>query len=136
MKGWAKSAWSTVFGPWSQGSTVFIHGMPRFTTTEVLDTLAEYPVSVLCAPPTLYRSLVQEDLKKWKLKNLRHCVSAGEGSFYSNLFIIENNSGEPLNEEVIYNWEEATGLVVKEGYGQTETTLLLGTFKVRNNAPS
>lgn len=111
--GWAKSAWSTVFGPWSQGSTVFIHGMPRFTTTAVLDTLAEYPVSVLCAPPTLYRSLVQEDVKKWKLKNLRHCVSAGE----------------PLNEEVIYNWEEATGLVVKEGYGQTETTLLLGTFK-------
>eukprot|EP00092_Neocalanus_flemingeri_P075264 GFUD01093221.1.p1 GENE.GFUD01093221.1~~GFUD01093221.1.p1 ORF type:complete len:605 (-),score=142.61 GFUD01093221.1:28-1842(-) len=111
--GWAKSAWSTVFGPWSQGSTVFIHGMPRFTTTEVLDTLAEYPVSVLCAPPTLYRSLVQEDVKKWKLMNLRHCVSAGE----------------PLNEEVIYNWEEATGLVIKEGYGQTETTLLLGTFK-------
>jgi len=111
--GWAKSAWSTIFGPWSQGSTVFIHGMPRFTPTEVLDTLAEYPVSVLCAPPTLYRSLVQEDLKKWTFKNLRHCVSAGE----------------PLNEEVIYNWEEATGLVVKEGYGQTETTLLLGTFK-------
>jgi len=111
--GWAKSAWSTVFGPWSQGSTVFIHGMPRFTPTEVLDTLEEFPVSVLCAPPTLYRGLVQEDLKKWKFKSLRHCVSAGE----------------PLNEEVIYNWEEATGLVVKEGYGQTETTLLLGTFK-------
>jgi len=111
--GWAKSAWSTVFGPWSQGSTVFIHGMPRFTPTEVLDTLAEFPVSVLCAPPTLYRGLVQEDLKKWKFHSLRHCVSAGE----------------PLNEETIYNWEEATGLVVKEGYGQTETTLLLGTFK-------
>jgi len=111
--GWAKSAWSTVFGPWSQGSTVFIHGMPRFTPTEVLDTLAHFPVSVLCAPPTLYRGLVQEDLKKWKFHSLRHCVSAGE----------------PLNEETIYNWEEATGLVVKEGYGQTETTLLLGTFK-------
>jgi len=111
--GWAKSAWSTIFGPWSQGSTVFIHGMPRFTATEVLDSLAQYPVSVLCAPPTLYRNLVQEDLKRWKLLNLRHCVSAGE----------------PLNEEVIYNWEEATGLVIKEGYGQTETTLLLGTFK-------
>jgi len=111
--GWAKSAWSTIFGPWSQGSTVFIHGMPRFTATEVLDSLAQYPVSVLCAPPTLYRNLVQEDLKRWKLLNLRHCVSAGE----------------PLNEETIYNWEEATGLVIKEGYGQTETTLLLGTFK-------
>jgi len=111
--GWAKSAWSTLFGPWSQGATVFIHGMPRFTTDQILKTLSQYPVSVLCAPPTLYRSLVQEDLKMTKFRSLRHCVSAGE----------------PLNEEVIYNWEEATGLVIKEGYGQTETTLLLGTFK-------
>ena len=66
--GWAKSAWSTVFGPWSQGSTVFIHGMPRFTPIEVLDTLVEFPVNVLCVPPTLYRGLVQEDLKKWKFE--------------------------------------------------------------------
>ena len=57
--------------------------------------------------------MVQEDLKKWNFQSLRHCVSAGE----------------PLNEEVIYNWEEGTHLVIKEGYGQTETTLLLGTFK-------
>ena len=112
--GWAKSAWSTLFGPWSQGSTVFIHGMPRFTGPAVLDTLQQFPVSVMCAPPTLYRSMVQEDLKKWTFNGLRHCVSAGE----------------PLNEEVIYNWEEGTHLVIKEGYGQTETTLLLGTFKV------
>jgi len=111
--GWAKSSWSTLFGPWSQGSTVFIHGMPRFTGSAVLDTLEQYPVSVMCAPPTLYRSMVQEDLKKWSFHSLRHCVSAGE----------------PLNEEVIYNWEEGTHLVIKEGYGQTETTLLIGTFK-------
>ena len=111
--GWAKSAWSTVFGPWSQGSTVFIHGMPRFTGPGVLDTLEQFPVSVLCAPPTLYRSMVQEDLTKRTFHSLRHCVSAGE----------------PLNEEVIYNWEEGTHLVIKEGYGQTETTLLIGTFK-------
>ena len=84
--GWAKSAWSTVFGPWSQGATVFINGMSRVTTTEVLDTLAEYPVSVLCAPPTLYRSLVQEDLKKWKFQNLRHCVSGG------NIFVLQINA--------------------------------------------
>ena len=62
----------------------------------------------------LFEALVQEDLKKWTFNGLRHCVSAGE----------------PLNEEVIYNWEEGTHLVIKEGYGQTETTLLLGTFKV------
>ena len=87
--------------------------MSRFTGPAVLDSLQKYPVSVLCAPPTLYRSMVQEDLKKWTFNNLRHCVSAGE----------------PLNEEVIYNWEEGTHLVIKEGYGQTETTLLIGTFK-------
>ena len=101
------------FGPWSQGATIFVSGMSRFTAPKVLDTLSKVPITVLCAPPTMYRSLVQEDLRQWNFLSLRHCVSAGE----------------PLNEEVIYNWEEATGLVVKEGYGQTETTLLLGTFK-------
>jgi len=111
--GWAKSAYSSVFGPWSQGATVFVNGMSRFTAPKVLDTLSKVPITVLCAPPTMYRSLVQEDLRQWSFLSLRHCVSAGE----------------PLNEEVIYNWEEATGLVVKEGYGQTETTLLIGTFK-------
>ena len=75
--GWAKSAWSQVFGPWSQGSTVFVHGMPRFTAKDILNTLEDFPVSVLCAPPTMYRSLVQEDLKKVKFQKLRHCVSAG-----------------------------------------------------------
>ena len=79
----------------------------------MLDTLEQYPVSVMCAPPTLYRSMVQEDLTKRTFHSLRHCVSAGE----------------PLNEEVIYNWEEGTHLVIKEGYGQTETTLLIGQFK-------
>ena len=87
--------------------------MPRFTGPGVLDTLEQFPVSVMCAPPTLYRSMVQEDLTKRTFHSLRHCVSAGE----------------PLNEEVIYNWEEGTHLVIKEGYGQTETTLLIGTFK-------
>jgi len=114
--GWAKSAYSSVFGPWSQGATVFVSGMTRFTSNKVMDILAKYPITVLCAPPTMYRSLVQEDLRQWKMHSLRHCVSAGE----------------PLNEEVIYSWEEATGLVVKEGYGQTETTLLIGTFKKMN----
>ena len=111
--GWAKNSWSTIFGPWSQGCTVFIHGMPRFTGSAVLDTLEQFPVTVMCAPPTLYRSMVQEDLMNRTFHSLRHCVSAGE----------------PLNEEVIYNWEEGTHLVIKEGYGQTETTLLIGTFK-------
>lgn len=114
--GWGKSAWSSLFGPFSQGCTAFVHGMHRFTATAVLDTLANFPITTLCAPPTMYRSMLQEDLKKYKMTTLRHCVSAGE----------------PLNEEVIYSWEEALGIVVKEGYGQTESTLLCGTFKKMN----
>ncbi|XP_023342567.1 acyl-coenzyme A synthetase ACSM3, mitochondrial [Eurytemora carolleeae] len=114
--GWAKSAWSSLFGPFSQGCTLFVHGMPRFAPLEILQTLTNYPITTLCAPPTLYRSLLQEDLKKYKMNTLRHCVSAGE----------------PLNEEVIYSWEEALGIVIKEGYGQTESTLLCGTFKKMN----
>lgn len=114
--GWGKSAWSSLFGPLSQGCTVFVHGMPRYLAKPVLETLANYPITTLCAPPTLYRSLLQEDIKAHSITSLRHCCSAGE----------------PVNEEVIYNWEEALGIVIKEGYGQTETTLLCGTFKRMN----
>lgn len=114
--GWAKSAWSSLFAPLAHGSTVFVHGMPRFIASDVLETLAKYPVTTLCAPPTLYRSMLQEDLKQHKIGSLRHCISGGE----------------PLNEQVIYSWEEAMGIVIKEGYGQTETTLLCGTFKKMN----
>lgn len=131
--GWAKSAWSNVFAPWSQvwqssfclsqltltlsllyqGAGVFVHGMPRFTPFDVLQTLDKYPITTICAPPTLYRGMVQEDLTVYEFSHLRHCLSAGE----------------PLNEETILAWEASTGHLVKEGYGQTETTLLAGTFK-------
>lgn len=111
--GWAKSAWSNVFAPWSQGAGVFVHGMSRFQPIRVLNILNNFPVTTMCAPPTLYRSLVQErQLIKCNF-NLRNCLSAGE----------------PLNEEVILTWEAATGILINEGYGQTETTLLAGTFK-------
>lgn len=111
--GWAKSAWSNVFAPWSQGACVFVHGMARFAPSEVLRVLGDYPVTTLCAPPTLYRSLVQEDLSSRRFPKLRHCVSAGE----------------PLNQEVIASWEAQTGHRIKEGYGQTETTLITANFK-------
>jgi acyl-coenzyme A synthetase/AMP-(fatty) acid ligase len=110
--GWAKSAWSNVFAPWSQAAGVFVHDMPRFEAHEVLKVLEEAPVTTLCAPPTLYRSLIHQDNLS-KLKHLRHCVSAGE----------------PLNEEVIRMWHDRTGLWIREGYGQTETTLVAATFK-------
>ena len=111
--GWAKSAWSSVFGPWNQGATVFVHGMKRFSSGAVLKVLSERPITTLCAPPTLYRGLVKEETGAYKFKALRHCVSAGE----------------PLNEEVISTWRGKTGISIKEGYGQTETGLVAATFK-------
>jgi len=114
--GWAMGSWTTLFGPWSQGSTVFIHGMKRFRPEDVLDTLQNFPISVLCAPASLYRSMVQHDLRNWNFSSLRHCVSAGE----------------PLEPETIFNWEEGTHHMIKQGYGQTESTLLIGNFKKMN----
>ena len=110
--GWAKSAWSNIFAPWSQASGVFVHDMPRFEASKVLNVLQNEPITTLCAPPTLYRSLVQQENLSCP-QHLRHCVSAGE----------------PLNEEVIETWYEKTGLWIREGYGQTETTLIAATSK-------
>ncbi|XP_023670793.1 acyl-coenzyme A synthetase ACSM3, mitochondrial [Paramormyrops kingsleyae] len=111
--GWAKSAWSSVFAPWIQGACVFVHHMPRFQTTTVLKTLSHYPVSTFCTAPTAYRMLVQEDLSRYQFQNLKHCLSAGE----------------PINPEVMGKWKTYTGLDIYEGYGQTETVLIAGTFK-------
>ena len=109
--GWAKSAWSNVFAPWTHAAGVFIHDMPRFEPQEVLKVLQNEPITTLCAPPTLYRSLVQiPDLDKFQ--TIKHCISAGE----------------PLNENVYRDWHQKTGLWIREGYGQTETTLLAATF--------
>jgi acetyl-CoA synthetase/medium-chain acyl-CoA synthetase len=105
--GWAKAAYGVLFGPWMNGVPVFMyHG--RFDPERELDLLARNEVSVFCAPPTEYRLLVKEDLRRWRLPRLRHCVGAGE----------------PLNPEVIHAWHDAFDLVIHDGYGQTETTLL------------
>ncbi|XP_066508049.1 acyl-coenzyme A synthetase ACSM3, mitochondrial-like isoform X2 [Hoplias malabaricus] len=111
--GWAKSAWSSVFAPWTQGACVFVHHMPRFNTHAVLKTLSCYPISTFCTAPTAYRMLVQEDPSRFHFQALEHCLSAGE----------------PLNPEVMSKWTELTGLHIYEGYGQTETVLIAGTFK-------
>ncbi|XP_063790506.1 acyl-coenzyme A synthetase ACSM3, mitochondrial [Pseudophryne corroboree] len=111
--GWAKSAWSSVFAPWIQGSCVFVHGTPRFDPVVILETLTKYPVSVFCSAPTAYRMLVLHNLTSYKFKSLAHCVSAGE----------------PLNPQVMEQWKTSTGLDIYEGYGQTETVLICGTFK-------
>jgi acyl-coenzyme A synthetase/AMP-(fatty) acid ligase len=111
--GWAKFAWSNFFGPWGNGAAMFIQdARGKFNAKETLELLARYPITTLCAPPTAYRLLVQEDLKSYHFPALRHCVGAGE----------------PLNPEVIETWRQMTGMTIKDGYGQTETVLLCGNF--------
>jgi len=120
--GWAKAAWSSFFGPWQCGATILVqYSTGKFAAPEILRFLDTYPITTLCGPPTVYRLLVQEDLSKVKCPTLRHCVAAGE----------------PLNPEVIETWKAATGLVIRDGYGQTETVILCGNFppiEVRNGS--
>jgi len=111
--GWAKAAWSSLFGPWQCGATLLVqYGTGKFAAPEILRFLDTYPVTTLCGPPTVYRMLVQEDLSQVHCPTLRHCVAAGE----------------PLNPEVIETWRKATGLTIRDGYGQTETVILCGNF--------
>jgi len=107
--GWAKTAYSGLFAPWIAGSTIFVFHRPgKFALDDVLSCLSEYPITSLCAPPTIYRMLVQEDLSSFRPRSLRRCMAAGE----------------PLNAAVLEAWRKATGLTIREGYGQTETVVL------------
>jgi len=107
--GWAKHAWSCVFTPWNAGATVFIHNQPRFNARGLLDAIARHEVTSLCAPPTVWRMLIQEDLASFPVA-LREVTGAGE----------------PLNPEVIERVRAAWGLTIRDGYGQTETTAQIG----------
>ena len=116
--GWAKAAWSCLFGPWQMGACVFaMDSRGKFDPVAALQTLARYPISTWCAPPTALRLMVREDLSQYRFPHLRHCVSAGE----------------PLNPEVLATWKAATGLSIYEGYGQTETVVLVGNFRSRGD---
>ncbi len=110
--GWAKAAWSSYFGPWSMGAAQFIHHTDRFDPVKTLELLSHYPVTTMCGAPTIYRMLVLQDLSQYEFPHLRHCVGAGE----------------PLNPEIIEVWKKATGCTIRDGYGQTETVLLCGSF--------
>jgi len=107
--GWAKHAWSCVFAPWNAEATVFIFNYARFHAKAVLDALVQHRVTTLCAPPTVWRMLIQEPLGDYRVV-LREALSAGE----------------PLNPEVIERVEHAWGLTIRDGYGQTETTAQIG----------
>jgi acetyl-CoA synthetase len=108
--GWAKHAWSNVFAPWIAGATAFVANQARFAAGDLLDTMARCGVTTFCAPPTVWRMLVQEDLRAHRVPTLREVVAAGE----------------PLNPEVIEQVRAAWGLTVRDGYGQTETTAAIG----------
>ncbi len=106
--GWAKAAWSCVFGPWHAGACVFaVDWRGKFDPKAALDVLASFPITTWCAPPTALRLMVREKIPTPKA--LRHCASAGE----------------PLNPEVIEVWKRATGLTIHEGYGQTESVCMI-----------
>ncbi len=107
--GWAKHAWSCFFAPWNAGATTFVYDAPRFRAANTLRVLRETGVTTLCAPPTVWRMVILEDLGT-KPPALRELASAGE----------------PLNPEVIEQVEKAWGLTIRDGYGQTETTAVIG----------
>lgn len=107
--GWAKFFWSSFFGPWNMGATILGYHTDRFDPKEQLQNMQDLGVTTFCAPPTALRVLIQEDLKKYNL-NLRQCVAAGE----------------PLNPEIIEVWKKGTGITIRDGYGQTESTAMVG----------
>ena len=107
--GWAKHAWSCLFAPWNAGACVFLYNYSRFDAKALLDVLVKYQVTTLCAPPTVWRMLIQHDLAAVKT-SLRELIGAGE----------------PLNPEVIEQIRRAWGITLRDGYGQTETTALIG----------
>ena len=118
--GWAKAAYGKLFGQWTLGAAVMQHdARGRFDAPLTLRLLEKHGVTSFCAPPTAYRMLVLEDLRKYRLDNLRHCTGAGD----------------PLNPEVMKQWQDGTGLVIYDGYGQTETVLMVGNFRCNEVRP-
>ena len=107
--GWAKFAWSSFFAPWNVGATIFAFNQKgRFNAAQQLALIEKHKVTTFCAPPTALRMLILEDLKSYSF-SLRECVAAGE----------------PLNPEIIEVWKKGTGITIRDGYGQTESTLLV-----------
>lgn len=107
--GWAKFAWSSVFAPWNAGATIFAHHTTdRFDAKTTLSLIEKHQITTLCAPPTVYRLLIQENLKAYNFQ-LKECVAAGE----------------PLNPEVIEEWKKGTNIVIRDGFGQTESTCMV-----------
>lgn len=110
--GWAKALWGKIYGQWLAGSAVFTYDMNTFIPGKLLEKMADYKITTFCAPPTVYRYLLQHDLSKYDLSSLTYCVTAGEA----------------LNIDIYNRWLEKTGHRLHEGYGQTEVTLSEGNY--------
>lgn len=110
--GWAKAVWGKIYGQWLAGSAVFVYDFDRFNAPDLLRVMEKYKVTTFCAPPTVYRYLIKEDLSRYDLSSLEYCVVAGE----------------PLNPEVYHQFYKMTGLKLREGYGQTELTVAIATY--------
>ena len=110
--GWAKAAWGKLYGQWFAGATVFVYSHERFNALKLLKVMEQYKVTSFCAPPTVYRFLIHEDLSQFDLSSLEHCTTAGEA----------------LNPSVFEKFQALTGITLYEGFGQTETTMTLGTM--------
>ncbi|ULQ61200.1 AMP-binding protein [Brucepastera parasyntrophica] len=110
--GWAKAVWGKIYGQWISGCAVFAYDMDSFVPGKLLEKISEFGVTSFCAPPTVYRYLIKQDLTKYDLSKLEYCTTAGEA----------------LNPEVYNKFFEMTGLSLREGYGQTELTLTIGNF--------
>ena len=110
--GWGKAVWGKFYGQWFAGATVFVYDHEKFDAGRMLRQMEKYHVTSFCAPPTVYRFMIREDISKYDLSALRYCCTAGEA----------------LNPAVYDKFKEATGIRLMEGFGQTETTMTLGTM--------
>lgn len=111
--GWGKAAWGKLYGQWIVGATVFVYDYEgRFPPADILRTIEKYRITSFCAPPTVFRFLIKEDIAQYDISSLRYCTVAGEA----------------LNPSVFERWRSLTGISLMEGYGQTESTLSIGTY--------
>jgi len=111
--GWGKAAWGKFYGQMIAGATVFVYDYEgHFKPTELLKVMQDFKITSFCAPPTIYRFLVRENVSAYDLSSLKWCTTAGE----------------PLNPSIFEKWHDKTGIIIREAYGQTETTMVVGTY--------
>lgn len=117
--GWGKAVWGKLYGQWLAGANVFVYDFEKFEPVDVLHMINNYGITSFCAPPTVFRFLIREDLSKWDISSLKYCTIAGEA----------------LNPSVFDEWLRLTGIKLMEGFGQTETTLTIATYPWVNPKP-